>query len=179
MSVGKKHNHNKNNEKDNAKSDLTSCKHFFKIFNKFTHLIHKLVFCIQIKIIVMQKQLNAVKEFHTAFGLGVSHEMKANLGEQKNMLRFNLMKEENEEYLEAVQNNDIIEIADALGDMLYILCGTILEHGLQHKIEEVFDEIQRSNMSKLGEDGKPIYREDGKVMKGPNYFKPCFEEILR
>jgi predicted HAD superfamily Cof-like phosphohydrolase len=97
----------------------------------------------------MQKQLNAVKEFHTAFGLGVSHDMKAHLGEQKNILRFNLMKEENEEYLEAVQNNDLVEIADALGDMLYILCGTILEHGLQHKIEEVFDEIQRSNMSKL------------------------------
>jgi predicted HAD superfamily Cof-like phosphohydrolase len=127
----------------------------------------------------MQKQLNAVKLFHTTYGLGVSEEMKADLGTQKNNLRFELMKEENEEYLEAVQNNDIVEIADALGDMLYILCGTILEHGLQHKIEAVFDEIQRSNMSKLGEDGKPIYREDGKVMKGPNYFKPNFEVILK
>jgi predicted HAD superfamily Cof-like phosphohydrolase len=119
----------------------------------------------------MQKQLDAVKEFHTSFGLGVSNEMKGHLGDQKNKLRFDLMKEENEEYHEAVQNDDLIEIADALGDMLYILCGTILEHGLQHKIEEVFDEIQRSNMSKLGEDGK--------VMKGPNYFKPSFEEILK
>lgn len=127
----------------------------------------------------MQKQLEAVKLFHTTYGLGVSENMKADLGTQKNNLRFELMKEENEEYLEAVQNNDIIEIADALGDMLYILCGTILEHGLQHKIEAVFDEIQRSNMSKLGEDGKPIYREDGKVMKGPNYFKPNFEAILK
>ncbi len=127
----------------------------------------------------MQKQLNAVKLFHTTYGLGVSEEMKADLGTQKNNLRFELMKEENEEYLEAVQNNDIVEIADALGDMLYILCGTILEHGLQYKIEAVFDEIQRSNMSKLGEDGKPIYREDGKVMKGPNYFKPNFEAILK
>ena len=127
----------------------------------------------------MQKQLNAVRLFHETYGLGVSEEMKADLGTLKNELRFNLMKEENEEYLEAVQNNDLVEIADALGDMLYILCGTILEHGLQHKIEEVFDEIQRSNMSKLGEDGKPIYREDGKVMKGPNYFKPSFEEILK
>ena len=127
----------------------------------------------------MQKQLNAVKLFHETYGLGVSEEMKADLGTLKNELRFNLMKEENEEYLEAVQNNDIVEVADALGDMLYILCGTILEHGLQHKIEEVFDEIQRSNMSKLGGDGKPIYREDGKVMKGPNYFKPNFEEILK
>ena len=127
----------------------------------------------------MQKQLNAVKLFHETYGLGVSTEMKADLGKLKNDLRFNLMKEENEEYLEAVENNDIVEIADALGDMLYILCGTILEHGLQHKIEEVFDEIQRSNMSKLGEDGKPIYREDGKVMKGPNYFKPNFSAILK
>ena len=132
-----------------------------------------------LKFYAMQKQLDAVKLFHTTYGLGVSTEMKADLGEQKNNLRFELMKEENEEYLEAVQNNDIVEIADALGDMLYILCGTILEHGLQHKIEAVFDEIQRSNMSKLGEDGKPIYREDGKVMKGPNYFKPNFEEILK
>ncbi|KGO82496.1 MazG nucleotide pyrophosphohydrolase domain-containing protein [Flavobacterium beibuense] len=127
----------------------------------------------------MKKQLDAVKEFHSAFGLGISEQPKADLGDAVNMLRFNLMKEENEEYLEAVQNNDLTEIADALGDMLYILCGTIIEHGLQHKIEEVFDEIQRSNMSKLGEDGKPIYREDGKVMKGPNYFKPNFEEILK
>lgn len=127
----------------------------------------------------MQKQLDAVKLFHTTYGLGVSNEMKGDIGKQKSMLRFELMKEENEEYLEAVKNNDIVEIADALGDMLYILCGTILEHGLQHKIESVFDEIQRSNMSKLGEDGKPIYREDGKVMKGPNYFKPNFEEILK
>jgi predicted HAD superfamily Cof-like phosphohydrolase len=127
----------------------------------------------------MQKQLKAVKLFHETYGLGVSEEMKADLGNLKNELRFNLMKEENEEYLEAVQNNDLVEVADALGDMLYILCGTILEHGLQHKIEEVFDEIRRSNMSKLGEDGKPIYREDGKVMKGPNYFKPNFEEILK
>jgi predicted HAD superfamily Cof-like phosphohydrolase len=63
--------------------------------------------------------------------------------------------------------------------MLYILCGTILEHGMQHKIEEVFEEIQRSNMSKLGQDGRPIYREDGKVMKGPNYFKPDIETILK
>jgi len=126
----------------------------------------------------MRKQINSVKEFHTAFKIGHSEIPIANLGESKHTLRYNLMKEENEEYLEAVQNNDLIEIADALGDMMYILCGTIIEHGLQHKMEEVFDEIQRSNMSKLGEDGQPIYREDGKVMKGPNYFKPDFSKII-
>ncbi|MFT5252462.1 MAG: putative HAD superfamily Cof-like phosphohydrolase [Flavobacteriales bacterium] len=126
----------------------------------------------------MKKQINSVKEFHTAFKIGHSESLRADLGENKNILRFNLMKEENEEYLEAVKNNDLVEIADALGDMMYILCGTIIEHGLQDKIEAVFDEIQRSNMSKLGEDGNPIYREDGKVMKGPNYFKPNFSSIL-
>jgi predicted HAD superfamily Cof-like phosphohydrolase len=126
----------------------------------------------------MKKKINAVQLFHESFGLGVSNEMKGDLGEEKNLLRFNLMDEENKEYLEAAQNNDIVEVADALGDMLYILCGTILEHGMQHKIEEVFNEIQRSNMSKLGADGRPIYREDGKVLKGPNYFKPNIASIL-
>ena len=127
----------------------------------------------------MQKQLEAVKKFHDVFKIGYSADLCSDLGENKNILRFNLMKEENEEYLEAVQNKNIVEIADALGDMLYILCGTIIEHGLLHKIEAVFDEIQRSNMSKLGLDGEPIYREDGKVIKGPNYFKPNLAKILK
>lgn len=127
----------------------------------------------------MKNKIDAVKTFHTAFKIGHRESPKANLGEEKNTLRFNLMKEENEEYLEAANNSDLVEVADALGDMLYILCGTIIEHGMQHKIEEVFDEIQRSNMSKLGSDGQPIYREDGKVLKGPNYFKPNIESILK
>ncbi|PNQ73368.1 hypothetical protein C1T31_07580 [Hanstruepera neustonica] len=126
----------------------------------------------------MKDKIEAVKAFHTAFKIGHRETPKADLGLEKNMLRYKLMREENEEYLEAANNNDLVEVADALGDMLYILCGTIIEHGLQHKIEEVFDEIQRSNMSKLGENGEPIYREDGKVLKGPNYFKPHIEEIL-
>lgn len=126
----------------------------------------------------MKHKISAVELFHNSFGLGVSKTMRADLGKEKNLLRFNLMDEENEEYYEAANNNDLVEVADALGDMLYILCGTILEHGMQHKIEEVFEEIQRSNMSKLGADGKPIYREDGKVLKGPNYFKPNIESIL-
>ena len=88
------------------------------------------------------------------------------------------MAEENEEYLQACRNGDLVEIADALGDMMYILCGTILSHGLQDKIEHVFEEIQKSNMSKLGSDGKPIYREDGKIMKGPDYFKPDIKKVI-
>lgn len=126
----------------------------------------------------MKKYTDAVHEFHTAFGLGINDKPVAHIGEDRNLLRYKLMREENEEYLEAANNGDLVEVADALGDMLYILAGTIIEHGMQHKIEEVFEEIQRSNMSKLGEDGKPIYREDGKVLKGPNYFKPNIEEIL-
>lgn len=126
----------------------------------------------------MKNKIAAVYEFHSAFKLGIKDAPTANIGSDRNMLRFNLMKEENEEYLEAAENNDLVEVADALGDMLYILCGTIIEHGMQDKIEEVFNEIQRSNMSKLGEDGKPIYREDGKVLKGPNYFKPDIASIL-
>jgi predicted HAD superfamily Cof-like phosphohydrolase len=126
----------------------------------------------------MKNKIEAVKAFHDAFKIGHRETPKADLGIEKNMLRYKLMREENEEYLEAANDNDLVEVADALGDMLYILCGTIIEHGLQHKIEEVFNEIQRSNMSKLGANGQPIYREDGKVLKGPNYFKPNISSIL-
>ena len=126
----------------------------------------------------MKDKIQAVKEFHKAFKLDYLEQPKANISLEKNKLRFNLMNEENEEYFEAANNNDIVEVADALGDMLYILCGTIIEHGMEHKIDEIFREIQNSNMSKLGADGSPIYREDGKVLKGPNYFKPDIEGIL-
>ena len=128
---------------------------------------------------MIKKPIEAVTKFHESYGLAIGHNPKANLPENISELRFNLMKEENEEYLQAAQDEDLIEIGDALGDMLYILCGTIIAHGFQDKIESIFDEIQRSNMSKLGADGKPIYRKDGKVMKGPNYFKPDLKKILK
>ena len=98
---------------------------------------------------MIKKPIQAVIDFHNAFGLGVEQKPKANLPHAISKLRFDLMKEENEEYLEAAKANDIIEIGDALGDMLYILCGTIIAHGFQDKIESIFDEIQKSNMSKL------------------------------
>ena len=122
--------------------------------------------------------IDAVKEFNEAFKIKYSKNQKADLDESTIELRYRLMQEENNEYLEAARKKDLVEIADALGDKLYILCGTILAHGLQDKIVEVFNEIQRSNMSKLGDDGKPIYREDGKVLKGPNYFKPNLEKFF-
>ncbi len=127
---------------------------------------------------MIEKELKAVEEFHNAFKIPCENKPTVALTDQIKTLRFHLMQEENEEYYEAAKNNDLVEVADALGDMLYILCGTILSHGMQHVIEEVFEEIQRSNMSKLGADGKPIYREDGKVMKGPHYFKPDIASIL-
>jgi predicted HAD superfamily Cof-like phosphohydrolase len=125
----------------------------------------------------MKNKLKSVAEFHEVFKIGNAKEITL-LEEKDYTLRYNLIKEENEEYLDACKNKDIVEIADALGDQLYILCGTILKHGLQHKIEEVFDEIHRSNMSKLDEQGKPIFREDGKVLKGNGYFKPDIKKIL-
>lgn len=128
---------------------------------------------------MIKKPIRAVEDFHRAFQLGISSTPTASLDENTFRLRYNLMKEENEEYLEAAKQGDLIEIGDALGDMLYILCGTIISHGFQDKMEAIFDEIQNSNMSKLGADGKPIYREDGKVLKGPNYFKPDLKKIIQ
>jgi len=122
--------------------------------------------------------ISHVELFHNSFGIKNHYEPTSQLTNSEVELRYNLMKEENEEYLEAAKNNDLVEIADALGDQLYILCGTILRHGLQHKIEDVFSEIQRSNMSKLDADGQPIYREDGKVMKSELYFRPNIQKIL-
>ena len=122
--------------------------------------------------------IDAVKEFNEAFKIKYSKNQKADLDESTIELRYRLMQEENDEYLEAARKKDLVEIADALGDKLYILCGTILAHGLQDKIVEVFDEIQRSNMSKLSADGTPVIREDGKILKGPNYFKPNIKAIL-
>lgn len=126
----------------------------------------------------MKKQIDHVAKFHDVFRIGNEKAPVADVGEAIYTLRYNLMKEENEEYLEAAKKGDIVEIADALGDMMYILCGTILKHGLQDIIEEVFEEIQRSNMSKLDENGEPIYREDGKILKSDRYFKPDIEKIL-
>ena len=127
----------------------------------------------------LQKTIDFVKDFHNAFGVPVNDQPTVEIDEKLIELRYNLMSEENAEYLHAAKNGDMIEVADALGDMLYILCGTIITHGMQHKIEEVYREIQRSNMSKLDENGKPIYREDGKVMKSNLYFRPDIESILK
>lgn len=127
----------------------------------------------------MKQQIKQVEEFHQAFGITNRYEPTGKIDDKTLLLRYKLMREENEEYLEAAQAGDLIEVADALGDMLYILCGTMLSHGLQDKMEAVFAEIQRSNMSKLDAKGQPIYREDGKVLKSDRYFKPDIDAILK
>lgn len=127
---------------------------------------------------LLMETINKVKEFHEVFKIGSLEEPSGKLSEEEFMLRYNLMKEENEEYLQACKEGDLVEIADALGDKLYILCGSILKHGLQYKIEEVFAEIHRSNMSKLDENNEPIFREDGKILKSDRYFKPNIKAIL-
>lgn len=126
----------------------------------------------------MEKQIKAVQTFHEAFGQE-NGKWPQPLTKDEYELRYRLMGEENYEYLEACEANSLIEIADALGDQLYILCGTILKHGMQHVIENVFDEIHASNMSKLGEDGKPILRDDKKILKGPGYFRPDLTKFIK
>ena len=135
----------------------------------------------------MKKQIEQVKEFQKAFGQVINTEptlVDINLA----VLRFKLMTEENNEYADAVIDNNLVEIADAVGDMMYILAGTILTHGLEDKIELIFDEIHRSNMSKLDEEGKPIINGEngvidntralGKVLKSKNYSEPNIKQFL-
>jgi predicted HAD superfamily Cof-like phosphohydrolase len=120
-----------------------------------------------------KEMIDKVKEFNEAFDIDYNENPKLHI--DNCILRFKLMQEENTEYLEATT---IEGVADALGDMLYILLGTILKHGMQDVIFDVFNEIHDSNMSKL-ENGKPLHREDGKIIKGKDYFKPNLEQFFK
>jgi predicted HAD superfamily Cof-like phosphohydrolase len=115
-----------------------------------------------------------VSDFMLAFGQYVR--TKPKLDDSVSDLRFELIDEEVKELREAIDNQDLIEVADALTDILYVVYGAGHAYGID--LNECFEEVHRSNMSKLGEDGRPIYREDGKVLKGPNYFKPDLKKIL-
>ena len=125
----------------------------------------------------MKKQVKQVEDFQKAFG-GFIGEGPSFPPLDRCVLRQRLLQEEVLELHEAWSNKDIVEVADAITDCLYILYGTAIEFGLQEKLEELFDEVHGSNMSKLDENGKPIYRNDGKVMKGANYYKPDLKKIL-
>jgi predicted HAD superfamily Cof-like phosphohydrolase len=125
----------------------------------------------------MKKQLNQLNQFQIAYN-STRNTKPTLISTDDYNLRYKLGKEELDEYLEACNNGDIIEVADALADQLYILLGTMVSHGMGDVIEDIFDEVHRSNMSKLGLDGKPLYREDGKVLKGPNYSPPNVSKYL-
>lgn len=125
----------------------------------------------------MKKQLQQLWDFQSAYN-STRNTKPTLLDPSESMLRYELGKEELIEYLEACNNDDLVEITDALTDQLYILLGTMVAHGMQDIIEDVFDEVHRSNMSKLGVDGKPIYREDGKILKGPNFTPPNIAQFL-
>ncbi|MCY4297794.1 MAG: nucleoside triphosphate pyrophosphohydrolase family protein [Flavobacteriaceae bacterium] len=122
--------------------------------------------------------ISLVTKFHDAFGLDKNKKPTVDLSKDIIKLRHRLMKEETSEYYEAASKGDLVETVDALGDMLYILCGTIITHGCQELIEDVFKEIHRSNMSKLDSKGHPIYRKDGKVIKSENFSPPKLAEIV-
>ena len=117
-----------------------------------------------------------VKEFMTTFGQEVKIKSKFP-NEDIVKLRINLIEEELEELKQAIKDEDLLEIADALTDILYVTYGA--GHAFGINLDECFDEVQRSNMSKLDKDGKPIYNESGKVMKGPAYFKPNLKKFLK
>jgi predicted HAD superfamily Cof-like phosphohydrolase len=127
----------------------------------------------------MKDQLNKVEQFNKTYKVGEAPAKPTVLSHKETQLRFDLAFEELKEYEEAAHLGDLVEIADALGDQLYILCGTILRHGMSHIIEDVFNEIHASNMSKRDKNGNPIFREDGKVLKGENYFKPNLKRIVK
>ena len=101
------------------------------------------------------------------------------ISKERYELRHRLMEEENNEYLEACENGDLVEIADAIGDKLFILMGTAIEHGMsQNLLDRIFNEIKDSNYSKLDDNGEPIFRHDGKIAKSNNYFEPRLKGIL-
>ena len=118
----------------------------------------------------------SVKKFMETFGQEIKN--KAEFPNEKIVkLRYELIKEELEELKQAINDKDIKEVADALTDILYVTYGAGTAFGID--LDECFDEVHRSNMSKLGSDGKPIYNDIGKVMKGPNYFKPDLNKFLK
>lgn len=125
----------------------------------------------------MYKQLRQVAHFHEANSMPILDKPTIPPKERCE-LRQSLIEEEVKEMREAWEGGDIVGVADAITDQLYVIMGTIHEFGLTSKINLCFDEVHNSNMSKLGEDGKPIKREDGKVLKGPNYFKPNLKSII-
>lgn len=127
----------------------------------------------------MKKQLEQVGEFHKAFGCYSNDRPTSWIPTDVWELRVKLIREELEEYAEASYSGYLLDTSDALADLLYVVFGTIIAHGLQDKIEEIFDEVHRSNMSKLDENGQPIVREDGKILKSSKFEFPDIAKVLQ
>lgn len=123
----------------------------------------------------MSKLAAMVREFHESFGLSMRFRPGFQPDNERAM-RVEILAEEFREYINAEDVDDLVEVADALADMAYVIYGTALTYGID--LDAVIDEVHASNMSKLGDDGNPIYRPDGKVLKGPNFRPPNIEEVL-
>ena len=127
----------------------------------------------------MDKQLRQLRDFHERFGAHIEPAPTADIPAEVGAVRADLIAEELEEYRAAFRAGDLVEIADALSDLLYLVMGTYLSHGLQEIAAQLFDEVHRSNMTKLDADGKPVYRTDGKVLKSPLFSPPDLGLIIR
>ena len=124
----------------------------------------------------VDKKIDSVLDFNKSFNL-LKNNKPSLIEESEFNLRHRLMTEELTEYLDACKEGDLIEVCDAIVDLLYVLNGMVVAHGVQYIIEDMYNEVHRSNMSKL-ENGKPLYRKDGKVMKGSEYFRPNIKKFI-
>ena len=152
---------------DNMKDDFL--KHLQEELMDATLYIEK-------ELTVKDRKLNMVCEFNKTYEIP-TRKIPSRVGEDEYVLNYNLMLEELNEYLVACKDEDMVEIADAIVDMMYILYGIILRHGLSEVVFDMFEEVHKSNMSKL-ENGKVLKRTDGKIMKGSEYFKPNLKQFL-
>lgn len=149
----------------------------FALSEKFTDLEKKMI--VQNSLPAMTTWMAKVRAFHTLYDAPQHHEPTPGLPQMDDnrlQLRLDLIEEEFEELKKAVGDRDIIEIADALGDIAYVVCGFAIEAGID--LETVFQEIHASNLTKLGEDGNPVKREDGKILKGPSFVRPDIGTLL-
>ncbi len=126
----------------------------------------------------MKKQLDDIMDFHQTFQCYIQRSPNAVIPKDIKDVRQRILQEEVDELDDAAKKEDLIAVADALGDIVYVALGTVISYGLQDKFEKVFAEIHRANMSKLDEQGKPIFREDGKILKSKLYTAPKLEPII-
>lgn len=126
----------------------------------------------------MKKELDDIMDFHQTFQCYIQRSPNAVIPQDVKVVRQRILQEEVDELEDAAKKEDLVAVADALGDIIYVALGTVISYGLQDKFEKVFAEIHRANMSKLDEQGKPIFRDDGKILKSKLYTAPKLEPII-